>query len=141
MNFDLILQPGLTGEKTETVTDDNTAESWGSGGLPVYATPAMIALMEGAASDAVDKLLPEGWSTVGTELEVKHLSATPAGLEVRAAAELLEINGRRLRFRVEAFDGVDRIGEGFHGRFIIENEGFLKKASEKKDLSPKLPGA
>jgi predicted thioesterase len=133
MDFDALLKPGLAGEKTETVTDDNTAESWGSGGLPVYATPAMIALMEGAAVNAADRLLPQGWSTVGTELEVKHLSATPAGLEVRAAAELLEIDGRRLRFRVEAFDGAGKIGEGYHGRFIIENEGFLKKVYGKKD--------
>jgi predicted thioesterase len=132
MEFDALLKPGLAGEKTETVTDDNTAESWGSGGLPVYATPAMIALMEGAAVNAADRLLPPGWSTVGTELEVKHLSATPAGLEVRAAAELLEIDGRRLRFRVEAFDGAGKIGEGYHARFIVENEGFLKKVSGKK---------
>ena len=132
MEFDLLLKPGLAGEKTETVTDDNTAESWGSGGLPVYATPAMIALMEGAAVNAVDALLPEGWSTVGTALDVRHLSATPAGLEIRAGAELLEIDGRRLRFRVEAFDNAGRIGEGFHGRFIIENERFLKKTLEKK---------
>ncbi|MDR1239460.1 MAG: thioesterase family protein [Treponema sp.] len=133
MEFDTLLQPGLAGEKTEAVTDGNTADSWGSGGLPVYATPAMIALMEGAAVNAVDRLLPAGWSTVGTALNVKHLSATPAGLEVRAAAELLEIQGRRLRFRVEAFDGVDKIGEGCHDRFIIENGRFLKKVSEKKN--------
>jgi predicted thioesterase len=132
MDFGNLLQSGLIGEKTETVTADNTAESWGSGGLPVYATPAMIALMEGAAVNAVDKLLPSGWSTVGTALEVKHLSATPPGMEVRAAAELLETEGRRLRFKVEAFDGVEKIGEGRHDRFIIENERFLKKISEKK---------
>jgi predicted thioesterase len=70
---------------------------------------------------------------VGTELEVKHLSATPPGLEVRAAAELLEIDGRRLRFRVAAFDGVDKIGEGYHSRFIVENQRFLKKVSGKKE--------
>jgi predicted thioesterase len=132
MNFDLILQPGLTGKKNEMVTDDNTAESWGSGGLPVYATPSMIALMEGAAVNAVDKLLPAGWSTVGTELEVKHLSATPAGLEVRAAAELLEIDDRRLSFNVEAFDRAGKIGEGRHSRFIVENERFLQKTAGKK---------
>jgi predicted thioesterase len=139
MEFEALLKPGLAGEKTEAVTDGNTAASWGSGGLPVYATPAMIALMEGAAVNAVDKLLPSGWSTVGTEVTVRHLSATPAGLEVRAAAELLEIDGRRLRFRVEAFDDAGKIGEGRHDRFIIENEGFLKKAAGKKDLPPKPP--
>jgi predicted thioesterase len=89
--------------------------------------------MEGAAVNAVDKLLPQGWSTVGTGLEVKHLSATPEGLKIRAAAELLEIDGRRLRFRVEAFDDAGIIGEGRHDRFIIENERFLKKAAEKKE--------
>jgi predicted thioesterase len=132
MDFSDLLQSGLTGEKTTAVTENNTAASWGSGGLPVYATPAMIGLMEGAAVNAADKLLPAGWSTVGTALDVKHLAATPAGLEVRAAAELLEIDGRRLRFKVEAFDGIDKIGEGYHDRFIVENEKFLKKNSEKK---------
>jgi predicted thioesterase len=132
MDFESVLKPGLTGEKTETVAEENTAESRGSGGLPVYATPSMVALMEGAAVNAVDKLLPEGWSTVGTELDVKHLAATPVGLEVRARAELLEIDRRRLCFRVEAFDGAGKIGEGRHDRFIIENVRFLKKTLEKK---------
>jgi predicted thioesterase len=131
MEFENLLRPGIRGEKTEEVGDGNTAESWGSGGLPVYATPSMIALMEGAAVNAVDRLLPAGWSTVGTALEVKHLSATPVGLEVRAAAELLEIEGRRLRFRVEAFDRAGKTGEGYHDRFIVENERFLKKTLEK----------
>lgn len=134
MEFDDALKPGLTGEKIETVTEDNTAESWGSGGLPVYATPSMIALMEGAAVNAVDKLLPPGWSTVGTALEVKHLAATPVGMEVRASAELREIDGRRLRFSVEAADGAGIIGEGRHDRFIVENGRFLKKTSEKKPV-------
>jgi predicted thioesterase len=134
MELSGLLQPGLTGEKAEAVTENNTAESWGSGGLSVYATPAMIALMEGAAVNAADPLLPAGWSTVGTALDVKHLAATPMGLEVRAAAELLEINGRRLRFKVEAFDGIDKIGEGYHDRFIIENEKFLKKIVKKNLL-------
>ncbi|MDR0623319.1 MAG: thioesterase family protein [Treponema sp.] len=129
-----VLKPGLAGEKSETVTEENVAESWGSGGLPVYATPAMIGLMEGAAVNAIGRLLPPGWSTVGTRVEVKHLSATPVGLEVRAAAELLEIDGRRLSFKVEAFNGVDKIGEGYHDRFIVEKERFLKKTGEKKPL-------
>lgn len=131
MDFNALLPPGLRAEKTETVTAALTASAWGSGGLQVFATPAMIALMELAARSAVDHLLPEGWSTVGTELNVKHLAATPLGMEVRAGAELLEIEGRRLLFKVEAFDGTDRIGEGTHSRFIVENERFLKKISEK----------
>jgi predicted thioesterase len=133
MNVDFggLLKPGLRGEKTERVTDKNTAAAWGSGGLPVYATPAMAALMETASLSAVEPLLPPGWSTVGTELALKHLSATPAGMEVRARAELLELDGRRLLFRVEAFDEAGRIGEGTHGRFIVENERFLARARSK----------
>jgi predicted thioesterase len=132
MDFDT-LRPGMAGEKTDTVTDKNTARSYGSGGLEVYATPSMIALMEGACVAAADGRLPEGFSTVGTWLEVKHIAATPLGMAVRAAGELLEIDGRKLRFRVEAFDGAGKIGEGFHGRFIVENEKFLKKAGEKQE--------
>jgi predicted thioesterase len=125
------LEPGLGAEKTETVSAENTAQAWGSGGLPVYATPAMIALMEGAAVAAVQERLPPGFSTVGTELKVKHLSASPLGMEIRARGELIEIDGRRLRFKVEAWDRAGKIGEGFHERFIIENERFLKKTGEK----------
>ena len=108
------------------------ARFYGSGGLPVYATPAMAALMEGAAVAAVDKLLPEGWSTVGTELAVKHLSPTPLGMLVRASAELVEVDGRRLEFRVEAGDGLEKIGEGTHQRFIINNKKFIEKAEKKR---------
>lgn len=99
----------------------------------MFATPAMIALMEHAALSAVDPLLPEGWSTVGTELAVRHLSATAEGREVRCRAELLETDGRRLLFRVEAFDGAGLAGEGTHVRFIVENGRFLRKAAEKPE--------
>ena len=92
----------------------------------------MIALMEGAALSAVDAL-PQGWSTVGTELNVKHLSATPVGMKVYARAELLGIDGRALSFKVEAFDEASKIGEGTHGRFIIEVEKFLAKANNKNN--------
>ncbi|MDR2247715.1 MAG: thioesterase family protein [Treponema sp.] len=132
MDFITLLAPGMKGELHETVTSDNTAESWGSGGLPVYATPSMIALMEGASVAATDPALPAGFSTVGTEVTVKHLAATPPGMTVRAAGELLEISGRRLLFRVEAWDEAGKIGEGTHERFIVENEKFLKKTQAKK---------
>jgi predicted thioesterase len=132
MDFSGILKPGKKGHKEERVTDTNIARFYGSGGLPVYATPAMAALMEGAAVEAVDGLLPEGWSTVGTELVIKHLAPTPPGLAVRASAELVEIDGRRLEFRVEAADGIEKIGEGNHQRFIIENKKFIEKAEKKK---------
>jgi predicted thioesterase len=131
MDFESLLNPGIRGEKQDTVTDKNTARSYGSGGLAVYATPAMVALMEGACVEAADKLLPPGFSTVGTELAIKHIAATPLGMAVRAEGELTHIDGRALSFRVEAFDGAGKIGEGVHGRFIVENEKFLKKAESK----------
>jgi uncharacterized protein (TIGR00369 family) len=131
MDFSTILKPGLRAEKTVTVDEKNTASSWGSGGLDVFATPAMIALMEFTALSAVDPLLPEGLSTVGTELNVRHLAATPLGMKVRAEAELLAIDRRALSFKVEVFDEAGKIGEGTHGRFIIENERFMKKAADK----------
>ena len=135
MDFETLLKPGTLAELQDQVTDKNTARSYGSGGLEVYATPAMVALMEGACVAAVDKLLPPGFSTVGTELNVKHLAASARGMTVRATGELLEIAGRALRFRVEAFDGAGKIGEGDHSRFIIENEKFLTKAESAKRRS------
>jgi predicted thioesterase len=132
MDFTDIVKPGLRGEKTETVSGRNTASAWGSGGLEVYATPSMAALMEGAAAAAVDHLLPEGWSTVGTELSIRHNAASPPGMTVRARGELLEIDRRRLVFRVEAWDEKGSIGSGTHERFIIHNEQFLKKAEERR---------
>ena len=131
MNFEEILKPGLKAEKTITVTESNAASAWGSGGLAVYATPAMIALMENSALSAVAPLLPPGWSTVGTELNIRHLSATPLGMKVSASAELLSVEGRALVFKVEAFDEAGKIGEGTHGRFIVENEKFLEKTKKK----------
>lgn len=133
MEFNNFLKSGMKGEKTASVTEQNTAIAWGSGGLPVYATPAMIALMEGACVMAVDRALPQGFSTVGTSLEIKHTAATPLGITVHASGELIEVDGRGLLFRVEAFDEAGKIGEGFHRCFIIENEKFLKKAQAKSN--------
>ena len=132
MDFADILKPGLTAEKTDVVSEKNTANTFGSGGLGVYATPSMIALMEGTALSAVDHLLPPGWSTVGTEVNIRHLSATPIGMKIIARAELLSVDGRALVFKVEAFDEAGKIGEGSHGRFIIENEKFLARTEAKK---------
>ena len=126
------LHTGLKAEKAEQVTQDNTAIKYGSGGVAVYATPAMIGLMEGTCLAAVDPHLPDGLATVGTSLNIKHTAATPVGMNVRACAELVEIEGKRLVFRVEAFDDKDKIGEGTHERFIIDLEKFIKKAEAKK---------
>jgi predicted thioesterase len=131
MDFGMILKPGLRERKETVVSETNTAQSYGSGRLAVYATPCMIGLMEEACEEAVNKLLPPGFSTVGTELNVKHLSASPVGMKVWAEGELLEIDGRALCFRVTAFDSAGKIGEGTHGRFIIESAKFLKKAESK----------
>lgn len=130
--MDYNLKPGMTGIKEELVTDQNTAMAYGSGGVSVYATPAMIGLMENASLSAVDPHLPEGMATVGTRLEVSHLTATPVGMKVRAEAELLEVEGKRLLFKVVAYDEKEKIGEGIHERFIIKLDKFLSKCEEKR---------
>ena len=130
--MDLNLSVGMTGEKREIVSGDNTAIKFGSGSVPVYATPAMIALMEGAAVNAIDPHLPEGMCTVGVDLQVRHMAATPVGLTVRAIAELTEIDGKRLVFSVNAFDAKEQIGTGTHERYVISTQRFLEKAEAKK---------
>lgn len=126
------LKVGMTGEKQELVTRENTAVQYGSGSVLVYATPAMVGLMEGACIHAVDAQLPAGSSTVGIDLKIKHMAATPVGMTVRAEAELTEIDGKRLVFHVKAFDDADQIGDGVHERFIVSVEKFLAKADQKK---------
>lgn len=130
--MNLQLKVGMTGVKEQLVTDKNTAMAYGSGGVAVYATPAMIGLMENASLSAVDPYLPEGMATVGTRLDVKHLTATPTGMMVKATAELLEIEGKRLLFKIEAFDEKEKIGEGIHERYVIDLAKFLVKCEAKK---------
>lgn len=126
------LTPGLVGESRVTVTETNTAKHLGSGSVEVFATPAMVRLMELAGVAAVDHLLPEGQRTVGVHLDVKHLAATPPGMTVTACAELMAIDGRRLTFRVEAHDEVEKIGEGTHERYIIDVEKFTERLAKKR---------
>ena len=102
-----------------------------SGELKVYATPSMIALMEQAAYTSVAGELEEGQGTVGTLMNVSHISATPVGMEVTAKSELVKVDGRKLVFHVEAYDERGKIGEGEHERFIIDNEKFQNKADNK----------
>ena len=123
---------GLKGQAETLVTEENTAAAMGSGLLPVFATPAMLALMEQAAADSVQPFLPEGQGTVGTRLSVSHLAATPIGLTVRAESELIAVDRRKLRFSVRAWAGNELIGEGEHERFVIDNARFLEKALAKK---------
>ena len=125
------MDTGIKGYKEITVTKELTAISLGSGDLEVYATPAMIALMEGTASESVKSELDEGQGSVGTCIAIKHLAATPIGMRVRCESELVEVDGRRLVFHITAYDEKDKIGEGTHERFIISNDKFQSKVNSK----------
>ena len=123
---------GLAREVSEQVCDHNTAAAMGSGTLPVYATPAMTALMERAAAELAEALLPDGWTSVGIALQVQHTSATPCGLEVCARAEVAAVEGRKLTYRVTARDTAGEIGSGTHERFAVPRDKFLQKAKAKR---------
>lgn len=122
---------GLVGESSELVTTENTAAHWKSGLVAGFATPALIALMENAAFNAVNDVLAVGQTTVGIQVNVKHLAATPVGMKVRARAELAQVDGRKLFFNVDAWDEFEKIGEGTHTRVVVDLERFEKRMSEK----------
>lgn len=126
------IEPGAVGERSLTVADEHTAARWGSGSLRVLATPYTIALMEASAVQAVDVRLPEGYATVGSRLDVQHLAPTPVGAQVTARAELVDVDDRKLTFRVQADDGAGEIGKGIHERYIIEVARFLSKADARR---------
>ena len=119
---------GIKGSGEAVVTEELTARAMGSGELPVYATPAMAALIEETAWRSAALALEQGQSTVGTRLEISHLAATPLGRRVRCETVLTEIDRRRLVFSVVVFDEAGKIGEGTHERFIVDSERFLAKA-------------
>lgn len=122
---------GLKGNATTMVERADTAQEVGSGSLLVYATPCMVALMEGAACDAIESAIPEGKTSVGIELSIKHISATPVGLEVRAEAEVTAVEGSIICFTITAYDESGIIGEGTHKRAIITAQKFLEKTYAK----------
>ncbi len=126
------LQPGLSAEVELTVSETETAAHLGSGSLAVYATPALVALMENAAVHALEGHLSPGYTSVGGRMDVRHLAATPVGVKIRARAELVEVKGRKLTFRIRAWDEVELIGEADHVRFIVDEESFLAKTSSKR---------
>ncbi|MGN0185255.1 MAG: thioesterase family protein [Aristaeellaceae bacterium] len=126
-----MMETGIQGEQKIIVTEQQTAKYLGSGELAVFATPCMIALMENTAYKSVQPFLDPGQGTVGTLLNVKHLAATPVGMEVRCETKLIEIDRKRLVFEVKAFDACGLIGEGTHERFIIDNQKFMQKANGK----------
>ncbi len=118
---------GMKGEASTLVEREDTAAMVGSGDLLVYATPCMAALMEGAACEAIAPALNEGQTTVGTMLNIEHLSATPVGLEVRAEAEVTAVEGKVITFCLHAFDEAGEIGKGTHQRVIVNSQKFLDK--------------
>lgn len=126
------IQLGRVGEKTTTVSEALLATHLGSGSVEVYATPGMIALMEAAAVAAIDPLLPEGQSSVGVAMDVKHLAATPPGEEVRARAEVIGVDGHKVTLRVQAWDEHELIGEGTHVRYVIDVARFVERVQSKR---------
>ena len=122
---------GLNAESGITVAESDTAAKLGSGLVPVFGTPALVALMESAAVKALDGNLDAGQTTVGTWIDVRHLAATPVGMKVRAWAELTAVDGRRLTFQIEAWDESEKIGEAAHERFVMDMEKFTARAQAK----------
>ncbi|MFR9602526.1 MAG: thioesterase family protein [Rikenellaceae bacterium] len=121
------LVKGLSAQSTTVVSQENTAQKLGSGDLAVFATPAMIALMENAAMKAVAEALPEGSTTVGTEMNASHIKASGLGAEITATAVVTEVEGRKITLNVGARDAEGLIGEGVHTRFIVDREKFMSK--------------
>lgn len=122
---------GMKGSVSSLVEREDSALEVGSGSLLVYATPCMVALMEGAACEAIAAALPDTKTSVGTELNISHISATPIGLEVRAEAEVTAVDGNTITFQVAAFDEAGKIGEGTHKRVVVSTQRFLDRAYTK----------
>lgn len=127
------LTPGIKGKQELTVTEQDTAKVYGSGTLEVFGTPAMIALMEKTALTSIEPFLEDGEGSVGTALDVRHTAATPVGMTVICESELIEVDRKRLVFRVSARDETGAIGEGTHERFVIVNDRFMEKANAKRN--------
>ena len=121
------IEVGMKAEVESLVERADTAQEVGSGSLLVYATPCMVALMEGAACEAIEGGLGENETTVGIELNIKHLSATPVGLEVRAVAEVTAVEGKVITFTLAAYDEAGLIGEGTHKRCLVNAPKFLER--------------
>ena len=125
------LKEGLTGTAEIIVGEEHTAPRVGSGRVHVLATPVMINLMEAAALDAIERLLPSGHQSLGTQLNVGHYAATPVGMGLRASAVVIEVEGRTVGFRVEAFDDKERVGDGTHTRVVVNVERFDQRVQRK----------
>ena len=128
MEFDI--KPATKGNQEIIVQPEDTAIKYGSGLIEVFATPAMIALMEKTAQLSVQEQLPQGYSTLGTEINVKHVKATPVGMKVYCNSELLSVDAKRLVFKISARDEAGLIGEDTHHRYIVEADRFMEKLNQ-----------
>lgn len=126
------IELGIKGRAETVVTEENTAMALGSGLVPVFATPAMVALMEQAAASSLLPFLDEGQGTVGVHLDISHESATPIGMKVWAESEVTAVDGKQIIFTVCAYDEAGLIGKGTHKRAVITVERFLQRAEQKK---------
>jgi len=133
--------PGLAGELETTVSEADTAARWGSGLVPTLSTPTLVALMESAAVQALAGRLAPGQTSVGARVELRHLAPTPVGMRVRARAQLVQVDGRRLVFEIEAWDEREAIGVATHERFIVDMERFVRKAMAKHEPPGDEPAA
>ena len=127
-----MINVGIKGKAEGLVTKENTAAVMKSGSLEVFATPALVALMEEAACNALENDLEEGTTTVGIKMNVKHIAATPVGMKVNATATVIEVDDRKITFQIEAQDEKDVIGKAAHSRFIVKKDRFMEKANAKK---------
>ena len=126
---------GVVGYAATVVGPENTAVTVGSGSLPIFSSPSMVALAEQAAVSAIQAFLPLGTTTVGMSISMKHLAATPVGHNIQAEAVVTAVEGRRIEFQVKVFDEREKIGEGHHERFVLEAESFMNKLVSKKPKS------
>lgn len=127
----MIIEIGLQGHAETLVEKEDTAQAVGSGGLLVYATPCLAALMEGAAYESIAPFLAEGESSVGTRMDLTHSSATPVGMEARAESTVTAVEGRRITFEIVAYDEAGEIGRAVHERVLIKADRFLEKCYAK----------
>lgn len=131
----MAIEVGLVNEMTMTVQESDTARMNGGESLPpVMSTPRIISYMERTAHYAILPFLPDGQTTVGTVVNIRHLAATPVGMEIRFRAELIEVDRRRLKFKVEAWDAAEKVGEGEHERFIIDRAKFDERLAQKEAM-------
>lgn len=126
-----MLKTGIKGYQELVVTQELTAKNMGSGVMDVFATPAMLALMEKTAFTSVAEYLNEGCGSVGTKVDIEHVASSPVGMKITCDSELIEVEGRKLVFKVEAYDEKGLIGKGTHERFIVENKKFQEKTDNK----------